>query len=137
MHCRPLLLCAYGIIALGARFAAGANPNDPDLPLQWGLCNTGQAVDGQPGTVGADVRALEAWSIHAGTSSIVVAIVGRGIDPHPEFADRLLEGCATVGDPFDTLDACPHDTHLAGEVDDRDERVAVRELPDRELASGG
>jgi len=22
--------------------------------------------------------------------------------------------CATVGDPFDTLDACPHDTHLAG-----------------------
>jgi len=93
---------------------AGVNPGDPDFALQWGLHNTGQAVDGQPGTAGADVRALGAWGIHAGTSSVVVAIVGRGIDPHPEFADRLLEGHATVGDPFDTLDSCPHDTHLAG-----------------------
>ncbi len=107
-------LCISLVSALCAPVVAGATPGDPNFPLQWGLHNTGQAVDGQPGTAGADVRALEAWGIHAGTSSVVVAIVGRGIDPHPEFADRLLEGHATVGDPFDTLDSCPHDTHLAG-----------------------
>lgn len=89
-------------------------PNDPYFALQWGLRNTGQMVEGQPGTVGADIRAPAAWTAHTGTSSVVIAIIGRGIDPHPEFADRLLEGHATAGDLFDTLDTCPHDTHLAG-----------------------
>ncbi len=93
-----------------------SEPNDPDFPLQWGLLNTGQLVEGQWGVPGADVHAPAAWEIHAGTPSVIVAIVGRGIDPHPEFDDRLLEGYATVGDPFDTLDSCPHDTHLAGIV---------------------
>jgi len=87
---------------------------EPNLGLQWALHNSGQVVGGQPGVIGADVRALSAWSIHAGTSSVVVAIIGRGIDPHPEFADRLLQGHAVVSDVFNTLDTCPHDTHLAG-----------------------
>ena len=91
-----------------------ADPNDPDFALQWSLSNSGQVVDGQSGITGADVNARGAWDIHAGTSSIIVAIVGRGIDPHPEFADRLLEGHALSGDPFSTLDTCTHDTHLAG-----------------------
>lgn len=91
-----------------------ADPNDPDFVLQWGLKNAAQVVDGQTGIIGADVDAPGAWDIHMGTSSVVVAIVGRGVDPHPEFADRLLEGRAFVGDLFDTLDTCPHDTHLAG-----------------------
>ena len=107
-------LCIGLVSVLYAPARSGVTPEDPDFPLQWGLRNTGQIVDGQPGTAGADVRALEAWDIHAGTSSVVVAIIGRGVDPHPEFAARLLEGHATVGDPFDTLDSCPHDTHLAG-----------------------
>lgn len=102
------------VFAVPGQAAAEVIPNDPHFQLQWGLKNTGQTIKEQPGTVGADVRAAAAWEIHAGTSSVVVAIVGRGIDPHPEFADRLLEGYATVGDPFDTLDTCPHDTHLAG-----------------------
>ncbi len=102
------------VFAVPAQAAAEVIPNDPHFQLQWGLKNTGQTIKEQTGTVGADVRATVAWELHAGTSSVVVAIVGRGIDPHPEFADRLLEGHATVGDPFDTLDTCPHDTHLAG-----------------------
>ncbi|MCH8992610.1 MAG: S8 family serine peptidase [Acidobacteria bacterium] len=94
--------------------ARPADPNDPDFALQWGLKNAEQVVDGQAGFIGADVDAPGAWDIHMGTSSVIVAIVGRGVDPHPEFADRLLEGRAFVDDLFDTLDRCTHDTHLAG-----------------------
>ncbi|UCC29608.1 MAG: S8 family serine peptidase [Phycisphaerales bacterium] len=107
-------LCISLVSGLCVLVGTGATPDDPDFPFQWGLSNTGQTVNGQPGTAGADVRALEAWDIHSGTSPVVVAVIGRGVDPHPEFADKLLEGHATVGDPFDTLDSCPHDTHLAG-----------------------
>lgn len=109
---RHLAISSALALALGTR--AGALPDDPYFDLQWGLHNTGQEVDHQVGLIGADIHALDAWDVHLGTSSVVVAIVGRGIDPHPEFSDRLLEGHATVGDPYDTLDACPHDTHLAG-----------------------
>ncbi len=107
-------LCLAAIFAGSAAAFSEVIPNDPHFALQWGLHNTGQTVEGQPGTAGADIRAPAAWTTHAGTSSVVVAIIGRGIDPHPEFGDRLLEGHATTGDLFDTLDSCPHDTHLAG-----------------------
>ncbi len=82
-------------------------PDDPDFAKQWALQNTGQLVNGTTGTPGADIRATAAWEIYAGSSSIVVAIVGTGVDPHIEFADRLLEGYvspSTGGDPFSTLE---------------------------------
>ncbi|MGD2109515.1 MAG: S8 family serine peptidase [Phycisphaerae bacterium] len=104
-------VCAFVLATASLR---GGVPDDPDWTLQWGLHNSGQIVDGSAGVAGADVEALEAWAIHEGVPSVVVAIVGSGIDPHPEFADRLVEGVATVGDPFDTDDGCPQDTHLAG-----------------------
>jgi len=106
-----ILTIAIWLPSISAR---GAVPNDPDWPLQWGLHNIGQTVEGQEGVIGADVDALAAWDLHQGTSSVLVAIVGSGIDPHPEFADRLLPGIATIGDPFDERDVCPQDTHLAG-----------------------
>jgi hypothetical protein len=92
-------------------------PNDPDFVYQWALLNTGQTVNGQIGTVGADIRALPAWDIYPGSSSVIVAIVDTGVDPHPEFADRLLEGYAAPsagGDPYSTLDTASHGTHVAG-----------------------
>lgn len=92
----------------------GFVPNDPDFHLQWGLRNAGQTNNGGTGVAGADISAPEAWAIHWGTPSVTVAIVGRGIDPHPQFSERLLPGTATVGDPFDAGDACANDTHLAG-----------------------
>ncbi|MFH1107873.1 MAG: S8 family serine peptidase [Planctomycetota bacterium] len=92
-------------------------PNDPDFVYQWALLNTGQTVNDQIGTAGADIRALPAWDIYPGSSSIVVAIVDTGVDPHPEFADRLLEGYVAPsagGDPYSTLDTASHGTHVAG-----------------------
>lgn len=89
-------------------------PDDPDFARQWWLLNTGQAIEGELGLFDADIRALAAWATHEGTSSVVVAIVGSGVDPHPEYADRLLEGVATIGDPFDSTDTLRFGTLAAG-----------------------
>jgi hypothetical protein len=92
-------------------------PNDPDFAVQWALLNTGQTVNDQAGTPGADICALAAWDIYPGSSSVIVAIVDTGVDPHPEFADRLLEGYVAPsagGDPYSTLDTASHGTHVAG-----------------------
>ena len=43
-----------------------AVPNDPDFGQLWGLYNTGQSVNGDPGTAGADIRAVEAWDLWTG-----------------------------------------------------------------------
>ncbi len=93
-----------------------AQPNDPHFDLQWGFHNLGQDVNGVAGKIGADIRTLEAWAVHSGTRSVTVAIVGRGVDPHTEFSDRLLGGHATLGDPLDSVGACDGDTGLAGVV---------------------
>lgn len=113
---RRILACSALLAAVwslqGQALAVGSD--DPDFAVQWYLHNTGQIIEDETGIAGADIDILGAWSIHQGTSSSVVAIIGRGINPHPEFADRLLEGIATVGDLFDTLEICNQDTHLAG-----------------------
>ena len=84
-------------------------PDDPEFPRQWALHNVGQVVEGEkePGLAGADIGATDAWTLHQGASSVVVAIVGTGVNPHVEFADRLLEGRSTVGDPYNSLDTWP------------------------------
>ncbi len=106
-----LALCG---LLLAAGHGGGIIPNDPDFALQWALRNTGQLVREQPGLSGADIDAPGAWAIHQGTSSVTVAVVGRGMHPHPEFAGRLLTGRAFLGDVFNTLDPCSNDTHAAG-----------------------
>ena len=110
------IYCFVVVTLLGhATLARGqSGVSEPDFALQWGLHNIGQIVADEPGAPDADVDAPEAWTLFDGAPNVVVAILGRGIDPHPEFADRLLEGRATVGDLYNTLDTCPHDTHLAG-----------------------
>ncbi len=109
------------VVSLSATVSAAAGPasipNDPDFVYQWALLNTGQTVNGQIGKPEADIRALAAWDIYPGSSSVVVAIVDTGVDPHPEFADRLLEGYVAPsagGDPYSTLDTASHGTHVAG-----------------------
>jgi subtilisin family serine protease len=110
----------FVVAAMATGAATADDPFFPDDPLfadQWALYNIGQEVGGVAGMPGADVRAPCAWGVHRGTSSVTVAIVGTGVDPHPEYADRLLEGCATVGDPYNSLDtgpAGPKGTHVAG-----------------------
>ncbi|MBU0717043.1 MAG: S8 family serine peptidase, partial [Planctomycetes bacterium] len=115
-----MFVTAVTFLAVASATLAGDGaylPDDPHFGLQWGLCNTGQDIRGVPGKVGADVHAPDAWGLHRGTSSVVVGVVSTGIDPHPEFAERLLQGWSVVGDPYYTFDVghlAPVGTHVAG-----------------------
>lgn len=55
-------------------------PNDTHFSKLWGLRNTGQTG----GTSDADIDAPEAWDIHKGSTSIVVAVIDSGIDYNHE-----------------------------------------------------
>ncbi|MDR2407215.1 MAG: S8 family serine peptidase, partial [Bacteroidales bacterium] len=64
-------------------------PNDTYFPYQWNLKNTGQ----NGGISGIDIKATEAWTITAGDSNIIIAVLDDGVDPtHPDLIDNLLPG---------------------------------------------
>ncbi len=91
-------------------------PNDPDFYLQWGLHNDGTGIGC---TEDADIDAPEAWKIETGeiADPVIVAVLDSGVDPHPEFATRLIAGINTADfDPNATDDDCNvfHGTHVAG-----------------------
>jgi serine protease len=66
-------------------------PNDPQFTKQWQWKNTGQTG----GTIGADIKAEQAWDITTGGltpegDTIVVAIIDSGIDHnHPDLKDNI------------------------------------------------
>jgi subtilisin family serine protease len=95
-------------------------PNDPKFSLQWSLQNTGQTLtldDGRisvTGTPGADINALAAWDISAGSSNIVLAVLDSGIAlNHPEFAGRIVTGYDFVHQRTNTIDDQGHGTAVA------------------------
>src|SRR5580704_4412591 len=55
-------------------------PNDPQFPSQWSLQNTGQSG----GTPGADIHAVQAWSLATGNPNVVVGVIDTGIDYNHE-----------------------------------------------------
>ncbi len=56
-------------------------PNDPFFDLnQYSYNNTGQDIQGQIGTPGADVSMFEAWEVETGSSDIIVAVTDGGIE---------------------------------------------------------
>ncbi len=89
-----VIILALLILVVSSATADPVIPDDPEFPRQWALHNVGQVVEGEkePGLTGADIRATDAWALHQGSPSVVVAIVGTGVNPHMELADRLLEG---------------------------------------------
>lgn len=113
-HVSGFLLLGIICGTIGSTRTVEAAPTDPDFALQWGLVNTGQLIAGQAGLPGAHADVLGAWAIHTGSPPVIVAIVGPGVDAHPEFADRLLPGLAFISDPFDTSDTRGEGTHVAG-----------------------
>ncbi|HEY2955660.1 MAG TPA: S8 family serine peptidase [Candidatus Eisenbacteria bacterium] len=110
---------ARGIAALEPGF-----PNDPIYrdTRQWWLHNAGPG-SAYNGTVGADVHALEAWSITTGSNDLRLAIADTGVDPnHPEFqcvmpdgSLRLERGLNATLDPSPSFaDSFGHGVTVAG-----------------------
>jgi subtilisin family serine protease len=98
-------------------------PNDSFFGLQWGMHNTGQNINQQIGTPGADIHAPESWAIHTGDfGTVTVAVLDSGVNSHPEYGNnvapypngRIVQGTNTVVNGGTTLDNCPHGTHVAG-----------------------
>jgi Subtilase family len=85
-------------------------PNDPQFPAQWNLNNTGQAG----GTPGADISALQAWTLTTGSSGVVVGVIDTGVDyTHPDLAANIW----TASQPFsvttstNSILSCPSGSH--------------------------
>ena len=65
------------------RYATSTTPDDTYFANLWGLNNTGQSVNGSPGTSGtadADIDAPEAWDIATGSSDVIIAVMDSGVD---------------------------------------------------------
>jgi subtilisin-like proprotein convertase family protein len=72
-----------------ATFTAVAPPTDNRFTDQWHLHNTGQGG----GTVGSDVKALDAWEISYGSPSVRVVIHDSGVDiNHPDLQANIGPG---------------------------------------------
>ncbi|MGH9841108.1 MAG: S8 family serine peptidase [Blastocatellia bacterium] len=88
-------------------------PNDTRFGELWGLNNTGQTISGQTGIAGADIKAVSAWDVSTGSSSIVVGVVDSGVDyNHPDLAANIWSAPAafsvTIGGQ--TIN-CPAGSH--------------------------
>jgi subtilisin family serine protease/uncharacterized membrane protein len=64
------------------RLVALLTPNEPAVQFasQWGMNNTGQKINASIGTAGADIGALNAWSLTTGSRSNVFALLDSGTD---------------------------------------------------------
>jgi subtilisin family serine protease len=106
-------------------------PDDADFLQLWGMRNTGQTVNGAPGTSGIDIDATLAWDLHRGDPDVIVAVIDTGADlDHPDLEANLLPRGGEDWDFADSGDPSPddgdgHGTHVAGTAAGVDNLVGV------------
>jgi subtilisin family serine protease len=105
-------------------FTLNVNVNDPLYPRQWGLENTGTAIQ-YNGTPGADMSVDLAWTISTGDVNVKIAILDSGVDTLqedlvnnmlPGFDGFGLPGSDTQGYPTPNFNGDGHGTSCAGIV---------------------
>jgi subtilisin family serine protease len=75
----------------------GVTPNDAKFPLQWAMRNTGQTVNSDPGTAGADARMTEGWTVCTGEPDIVIALLDAGtMIAHPDLTANIWKNTAEI-----------------------------------------
>ena len=78
-------------------------PSDIYFPVQWGLENSGQTINGVLGKVGADIDAGQAWDISA--SGAKVAILDTGINEgHSDLSGKVVGRVDYTGSSSGTND---------------------------------
>ncbi|MFC1632740.1 S8 family serine peptidase [Patescibacteria group bacterium] len=97
--------------------AFATTPTDPSFGVQWGLYNTGQTVNGDPGVADKDIDAELAWDIYTGDSNVVIAVIDTGLEfSHDEFSSgHYWMNAGEMGGGKETDDI---DNDLNGKVDD-------------------
>lgn len=74
-------------VILGRYLTPKVQPNDPLLPQQWTLKNTGQSE----GTPGADANVFPVWESGRHGEGVVISIVDDGVESaHPDLTDRIV-----------------------------------------------
>lgn len=74
-------------VILGRYLTPKIQPNDPLLPRQWTLKNTGQFQ----GTPGADANVFPVWESGRHGEGVVISIVDDGVESaHPDLTDRIV-----------------------------------------------
>ena len=110
-------------------------PNDTQFLQLWGMNNTGQTG----GTADADINAVEAWDIHTGSATTIVAVIDTGIDvTHPDLIANLwvnpgeiagngidddangyiddVHGINAITRTGNLMDDAGHGTHVSGTI---------------------
>ncbi len=91
------------------RYKTTIATDDPSRAELWGLDNTGQTVQGIAGTAGADISAVNGWSISEGEQPVIVADVDTGVAyNHPELINRMWDGTSCKSQSGAALGGCLH-----------------------------
>jgi subtilisin family serine protease len=104
---------------IGFDDAQAQMPNDPRFNELWGLENSGQTIEGEIGTPGADIKALKAWETTKGDPDVVIAVIDTGMDmTHEDLIGNLVPRngedwnfAMSDGSPDDSGS---HGTHVCG-----------------------
>jgi len=96
--------------------------DDPDFEKSWALKNTGQTVNGHAGIASKDIGAVDAWAIHKGAPTTIVAVIDTGIDDsHEDLKNNMWRnkndnsfGWNFVANSANTKDDNNHGTFCAG-----------------------
>ena len=91
---KPRQFVPDGNGGISTKSISAAKFNDPSLSQQWHYANDGNVSDGKSSVTeayaGADVNVSQAWSLCAGNSEVIVAVIDEAVQyNHPDLAANM------------------------------------------------